>query len=253
MPPPSPPSPVRLAFHYGLVLLLLGGLLAYAFGQLNYQWNWSALYDYRHKFIQGWWTTVWITLISLVLSTLMGLVFAMCLDSRFLFLQALARVYVELIRGTPLLVQVLIFFYVIAHSMGLENRYVVGVLCLSCFSGAYMAEIFRAGINSVGQSQIDSARAIGLSRSQILRHIIIPQATRVVLPPMAGQLVSLIKDSSLLSIIAISELTLNAQEVNSFTYSTLESYLPLAVGYLILTLPLSLFIRYTERRLRFET
>ena len=88
---------------------------------------------------------------------------------------------------------------------------------------------------------------------QTLRFVIVPQAVRLVLPPVAGQLVSLIKDSSLLSVIAISEFTLNAQEVNSFTYSTLESYLPLAAGYLILTLPLSALSRFLEKRFRYET
>jgi len=162
-------------------------------------------------------------------------------------------VYVELIRGTPLLVQLLIGFYVIASAVGLENRFVVGVLVLSLFSGAYMAEIFRGGLAAIPKTQIDAARAIGLSPLQTLRFVILPQAVRLVLPPVAGQLVSLVKDSSLLSVIAISEFTLNAQEVNSFTYSTLESYLPLAVGYLILTLPLSALSRWLEARFLYET
>jgi polar amino acid transport system permease protein len=158
-----------------------------------------------------------------------------------------------LIRGTPLLVQLLIGFYVIASAIGLENRFVVGVLVLSLFSGAYMAEIFRGGLEAIPQTQRDAARSIGLTPIQTLRFVIVPQAVRLVLPPVAGQLVSLIKDSSLLSVIAISEFTLNAQEVNSFTYSTLESYLPLAAGYLILTLPLSALSRFLEKRFRYET
>jgi polar amino acid transport system permease protein len=106
---------------------------------------------------------------------------------------------------------------------------------------------------AIPKTQIDAARAIGLSPLQTLRFVILPQAVRLVLPPVAGQLVSLVKDSSLLSVIAISEFTLNAQEVNSFTYSTLESYLPLAVGYLILTLPLSALSRWLEARFLYET
>jgi len=129
----------------------------------------------------------------------------------------------------------------------------VGVLVLSLFSGAYMAEIFRGGLEAIPQTQRDAAKSIGLTPIQTLRFVIVPQAVRLVLPPVAGQLVSLIKDSSLLSVIAISEFTLNAQEVNSFTYSTLESYLPLAAGYLILTLPLSALSRFLEKRFRYET
>jgi polar amino acid transport system permease protein len=134
----------------------------------------------------------------------------------------------------------------------LENRYLVGVIVLALFSGAYMAEIFRGGLDAIPKTQLDSARAIGLTPSQSLRLVVLPQAVRIVLPSVAGQLVSLIKDSSLLSVIAISEFTLAAQEVNSFTYSTLESYLPLAAGYLLLTLPLAAMSRWLERRFRYE-
>ena len=158
-----------------------------------------------------------------------------------------------MIRGTPLLVQILVFFYVVADAFGVGDRYVVGVLTLSIFSGAYISEIIRAGIESVGESQLESARAIGLTRVQIYRYVVFPQVTRLVLPPLTGQFASLIKDSSLLSIIAVSEFTLNAQEVNAFTYSTLESYLPLALGYLVLTLPISLVSRSLEQRFRYAT
>jgi polar amino acid transport system permease protein len=150
-------------------------------------------------------------------------------------------------------VQILIFFYVIASAVHLENRYVVGILTLAIFSGAYIAEIIRAGIESVGKSQIESARAIGLTRAQTYRYVVLPQALRQTLPPLAGQFVSLIKDSSLLSIIAISEFTLNAQQINSYTFSTLESYLPLAMGYLLLTLPISFWTRWLEKRMKYET
>jgi polar amino acid transport system permease protein len=168
-------------------------------------------------------------------------------------LYCFSKIYVEIIRGTPLLVQILIFFYIVASAVRLENRYVVGILTLAIFSGAYITEIIRAGIESVGKSQIDSARAIGLTDAQTYRYVVLPQALRQTLPPLAGQFVSLIKDSSLLSIIAISEFTLNAQQVNSYTFSTLESYVPLAVGYLLLTLPISLWTRWLEQRIKFET
>jgi polar amino acid transport system permease protein len=233
-----------------IVTLLL--FLLFAFSSIDYNWNWGLVYEYRSKFISGFFTTIWISALSLILSTLIGLLVAIAVERGNAIIRAFARVYIELIRGTPLLVQIMVFFYVVASSLGLENRYAAGVLSLSLFSGAYMSEIFRAGLNSVGTSQIDSAKAIGLTPMQTLRYVILPQAGRVSLPPAAEQFISLIKDSSLLSIIAISELTLNAQEVNSITYSTLESYLPLAALYLLITLPLSLWIRNFERRLRFE-
>jgi len=142
---------------------------------------------------------------------------------------------------------------VVADAFGVGNRYVVGTLTLSLFAGAYIGEILRAGIENVSESQWDSARAVGLTPSQIYRYIVFPQVVRRTLPPLAGQFASLIKDSSLLSVIAVSEFTLSAQEVNAYTFSTLESYLPLAVGYLVLTLPISLWSRTLEKRFHYAT
>lgn len=249
----APVSPAVRAFNVLLAFGVLSAVFTFAFQQLDYHWNWAGIYKYRAKFLQGWVVTVLIALAALVTSTFIGLAFALARRSRFLVLRYLSMIYVELVRGTPLLVQILISFYVIAEAFRVTDRYFVGVLVLSIFSGAYMSEIFRAGIDGIGKSQLESARAIGLTTSQTYRYVIFPQALRQVLPPLAGQFASLIKDSSLLSIIAVSELTLNAQEVNSYTYSTLESYLPLAVGYLVLTLPISLWTRWLEERVRYET
>ena len=235
-----------------IVVVLFAALIALAFSKVNYAWNWSGVWGYRQKLLQGFGVTIALSAASLTVSTLVGMLTALLLGSKHVLLEAIGRVYVELIRGTPLLVQLLIGFYVVASAIGLENRYVVGVLVLSLFSGAYMSEIFRGGLAAIPQTQRDSARAIGLTPWQSFRLVILPQAVRLVLPAVAGQFVSLIKDSSLLSVIAVSEFTLAAQEVNSFTYSTLETYLPLAVGYLLLTLPLSAVSRMLERRYRYE-
>jgi polar amino acid transport system permease protein len=236
-----------------IVVLLFAVLIAAALARVDTAWNWQGVWAYRAKFLQGFAVTLALSAAALVASTVIGGVAALMLGSKNVLVEAVARVYVELIRGTPLLVQLLIGFYVVASAIGLENRYVVGVLLLALFSGAYMAEIFRGGLAAIPQTQRDAARAIGLTPWQALRLVILPQAVRIVLPAVAGQFVSLVKDSSLLSVIAVSEFTLAAQEVNSFTYSTLESYLPLAVGYLAITLPLSALSRWLERRFRYET
>jgi polar amino acid transport system permease protein len=252
---PSPRSvawPVRM-LNGAVALLLISGVFYFAFQRLDYQWNWGAIYKYRSKFLNGYLTTVWISIAALTLSTAIGLCFAFGQRSRFLPLRYFSKFYIELVRGTPLLVQILVFFYVVADAFGVQNRYLVGVLTLSFFSGAYISEIIRAGIESVGKSQLESAMAIGFTPAQTYRFVIFPQALRQTLPPLAGQFVSLIKDSSLLSVISISEFTLNAREVNSNTFSTLESYLPLALGYLMLTLPISLWIRRLEARHHFDT
>ncbi len=234
-----------------LVFLAVGGVFTFAFGQLQYGWNWGAIADYRQKLFNGWLTTIAISCVALFTSLVVGLVAALARRCPFLPVRYTGTLYVELIRGTPLLVQILVFFYVVADAFGIDNRYLVGVITLSLFAGAYISEIIRAGIESVGESQLESASSIGLTRGQIYRFVIFPQVARQLIPPLAGQFASIIKDSSLLSIIAVSEFTLNAQEVNAYTYSTLESYIPLAVGYLLLTLPISLASRALERKYRY--
>jgi len=232
---------------------LFAAVFYFSFHQIAYHWNWDSIAQYRMSFFKGWAMTLWISAAALLLSTVIGVTFALIRRSPVLPLRYFGNIYVELVRGTPLLVQILIFFYIVADAFHVQDRYLVGILILSFFSGAYISEIVRAGIESVGQSQLESARAIGLTTSQTYRYVILPQALRVSLPPLVGQFVSLIKDSSLLSIIGINEFTLAARDINSVTYSTLESYLPLAAGYLILTLPISLWTRWLEKRLRFET
>ena len=201
----------------------------------------------------GWLLTLTLSSISLVLSTAIGLVAALARRSGILLIRYIATTYIECVRGMPLLVLILVLFYVVANALKIDDRFLVGVVVLSLFAGAYIAEIIRAGIESVGASQRESARAIGLTSAQTYRYVVLPQALRQALPPLAGQFASLIKDSSLLSIIGVAEFTYTAQQVNSATYSTLESYLPLAVGYLVLTLPISLFSSLLQRTLRYET
>lgn len=208
---------------------------------------------YQDVFWQGWFLTVGLSAASLMLSIVIGLVAALARRSIFLPIRYLSTVYIEIVRGMPFLVLILLAFYVVADAVHYNNRLVVGVITLSLFSGAYIAEMIRAGIESIGASQRESARAIGLTNIQTYLYVIFPQALRHTLPPLAGQFASLIKDSSLLSIIGIAEFTFNAQQVNNATFSTLESYLPLAVGYLALTLPISLWSKYLENKFRFET
>lgn len=215
--------------------------------------GWESVWLYRTVFWNGWLLTIVISLLSLLLSTGLGILVALARRSPILPLRSAAILYVEVIRGTPLLAQILFLFYVVANGIGLQDRLVAGLVILSLFSGAYLAEIIRSGIDSIPATQLESARAIGLSTMQTYRFVIAPQALRQILPPLAGQFASLIKDSSLLSIIGVTEFTFAAQQAFSATYRTMESFLPLALGYLALTLPVSLLSKILERRLRFET
>jgi polar amino acid transport system permease protein len=247
------PSLLHRAVSFLLALVLIAGVFTFAFSSINYHWNWRGVGVYRILLVRGWLTTLLLSAISLVASLLIGVIIALLRRTPFLPLRYLARIYVEVIRGTPLLVQLIIFFYVVGTAFDIENRYVVGVTVLSVFSGAYISEIIRSGIESVGKSQLDSARAIGLTTPQTYRYVIFPQVIRQILPPLAGQFASLIKDSSLLSTLSISEFTFNIQNVNSYTSSPFEVFIPLAIGYLIITLPISLWTQSLEQRNRFET
>jgi polar amino acid transport system permease protein len=234
-----------------VIALVVGGF-TFAFSQLQYGFNWDSVWTYRGNFARGFGMTIVISIFSLILSMVLGMVVGMGSRSRVLIFRFISRGYVEVIRGTPLLVQILIFFYVVANSLGFQNRYIVGIVIMALFSGAYVSEIVRAGIESVGDTQLESARSLGLTRMQTYRYVIFPQVIRRILPPLAGQFASLIKDSSLLSIIAVKEFTLAAREVNATTFSTLESFFPLAVGYLILTFPISLLTKRLEKRFAFR-
>jgi polar amino acid transport system permease protein len=159
-----------------------------------------------------------------------------------------ASATIGLLRGTPFLVLLLVGFYVIADALGLENRLVVGVGMLALYHGAYLGEMLRGGIESVGRTQWEAARAVGLDRQAAFRHVILPQALRRVLPGLAGQSITLVKDSALLSVIGVMELTKQAQSASTLTFSTFEAYLPMAGGYLLLTLPLAALAARLERR-----
>jgi polar amino acid transport system permease protein len=249
-----PPTAAKVA-NTLLALLFLIGAVWCSLISLNYNWGWSSVWNYREAMFRGWLTTLGVVAAALVLSVIGGFILALCQRSFFLPLRYFAKVLVELVRCTPLLVLIYLLWYGFGgvFQVGNQYRFVAGILILTLFESTYISEIMRAGIEGVGQSQLESARAIGLTSAQTYRYVIVPQAVRQVMPPLVGQLVSLIKDSSLLSVIAITEFTESAQQVASNTYSSLESYLPLAAGYLVLTVPLALWSRWLERRFKYET
>ena len=217
--------------------------------------DWMSVWNYRSMLFKGWLMTLGVTAAALVLSTVMGFVLALFQRSFVLPVRYLARFFVEVLRCIPLLALIYLVWYGFEGAFGIGNEYrlISGILILTLFESAYISEIMRAGIEGVGKTQIESARAIGFTRTQTYRYVIIPQAFRQVLPPLVGQLVSLIKDSSLLSVIAIAEFTQSAQQASSINYDNLETYFALAVGYLVLTVPISLWSRWLERRFKYET
>jgi polar amino acid transport system permease protein len=249
----TPPPPVARMVNSLFALLVLIGIVWLSLVSLHL--DWMSVWNYRVMLWNGWLTTLSVIGAALVLSTAIGFLLALCQRSFFLPLRYLSRFFVEIVRCIPLLALIYLVWYGVEGVFGIGNEYrlVSGILILSLFESAYIGEIFRAGIESVGKTQIESARAIGFTRTQTYRYVIIPQAFRQVLPPLVGQLVSLIKDSSLLSVIGIAEFTQSAQQASSITYDNLETYFAVAVGYLVLTVPISLWSRWLERRFKYET
>ncbi len=198
--------------------------------------------------IEGLWTTLWISAAASVFGMIIGLVTGLCRISRNPTLRNLSIYYIELIRGTPLLVQIFIFYFFLGTVLDI-SRIVAGVSALAIFAGAYVAEIIRAGIQSIPKGQMEAARSLGMNIPQAMRYIILPQAFKRILPPLAGQFISLIKDSSLVSVIAITDLTKSGREVITSTFATFEIWFVVALLYLLLTSGLSQVIAWVERRL----
>jgi polar amino acid transport system permease protein len=211
--------------------------------------------------IIGLWLTLRISVIATIGGIIIGIIGGLSRISSNPALKWLAVCYVELIRGSPLMVQILIWYFVLgtvindllaAYGMGRLPAFWYGAASLACFAGAYVTEIVRAGIQSIHRGQTEAARSLGMSYAQSMRYIILPQALRRILPPLAGQFISLIKDSSLLGIVAIRDLTKAAREIVSASLQPFEVYLLLAVLYLVLTFSLSMLVQNMEKRMAIQ-
>jgi polar amino acid transport system permease protein len=207
--------------------------------------------------LQGLWITIEVSIFAIIFGIIIGLIGGICRISDNPALKWSAITYVEVIRGSPLLVQIFIWYFVLGTMinqllMEVGAREVpplwYGVASLATFTGAYVTEIVRSGIQSIHRGQTEAARSLGMSYAQSMRHIILPQAMRRILPPLAGQFISLIKDSSLLGIIAVRELTKATREVITTTLSPFELFFTCAALYLIITFALSMFVQYLEKR-----
>lgn len=197
----------------------------------------------------GAWVTLYISLISSSIGVVLGLFMGMAWVSRFRAVRAIATVYTEMIRGTPLLMQLIILYYGLP-SVGINLEAIVaGIIGLSANSAAYVGEIFRAGIQSVGRGQMEAARAGGLTHLQAMRYVVLPQAFRMVLPPLTNEFVTMLKDSSLVSTLAIAELLRTGREVVAWKVNVFSPFAGVTLLYLGMTLPLTHLARYLERRI----
>ena len=260
---------------------------------LNYHWNWAAIPQFLFRFdqeqgrwvsgliIQGLLTTIRLSVGACVLATVFGLVMGLGRTGRSFFNKILGTAYVELIRNLPPLVLIFIFYFFVSDRimplLGVEElvrsstgtaralleffcgrielipAFLSALVTLAIYEGAYITEIVRAGIQSIEPGQWEASSALGMTRFQQLRHVILPQAVRRILPPLAGQLISTIKDSAIVSVISVQELTFQGMELMSATYLTFETWLIVGVLYLLLCLSLSLLVNRMETKLnRFQ-
>ncbi len=241
---------------------LLAGLavwiLALGTREMGYHWQWYRIPRFLFTtdgdawtagpLLQGLGVTLEISALSLLCTLILGLTTALFRLSDSFSARAIARGYLELIRNTPLLIQIFFVYFVVAPVLNI-GAFASAILALSLFEGAYAAEILRAGIVSLHRGQWEAAHSLGLGAFDTYRDVILPQAIRRVLPPLAGQGISLIKDSSLVSTIAIYELTMQGQRIVAETFLAFEIWFTVAAIYLILTFGLSLVVHMLERRM----
>jgi polar amino acid transport system permease protein len=243
--------PTRRTWIVSALVLIVFALVCWnVLASLRYSWNWKGIWEQRGVIISGWFLTIGISAAALIGTFIFGLILAAGQEARDPVARSVSRIYVEVVRGTPLLTQLLLGYYVVGAAFQLNDKVTAGILLLVSFEAAYMAEILRGGVASIEKTQWDAAKALGLSRAQTWRLVILPQALRRVLPGIAGQSASLVKDSSLLSVIGVSEFAKQTELAVNANSSPLEGYIPMAIGYLALTLPLSYMARRWERKWR---
>jgi len=252
-------SPARDILQFVLLVAVLIWLLFLGASRSGYRWEWYRVPRYilgvaegrlvAGPLLQGLGLTLRISGISLVLAFLIGLGTALLRLSDSLVGRAVARAYLELIRNTPMLVQLFVIYFILGPILGIE-RFLSAVLALSLFEGAYASEVFRAGIVSIHKGQWQACYSLGLGAVDTYRFVILPQAIRRILPPLTSQAVSLVKDSSLVSLVSLTDLTLQASIVVSETFLPFEIWFTTAGLYLLITVTLSTVVARMEQRFK---
>jgi polar amino acid transport system permease protein len=225
---------------------------------MNYKWQWYRVPAFFGRTVEGEFipgpllrgleVTVDIVALAMALTLVIGLAAALMRLSRSWAAWAVATFYLEVVRNTPLLIQMYVFYFVLGPIIGIP-RFWVGVLSLAFFEATFAAEVFRGSILAVPRGQWESARAVGLRPGQVLRLVVLPQAAPLMLPPLAGVLVNLVKHSAIVSVIAIADLATEGRNLISDTLMSFEVWLTIAAIYLAITVPLSSLTQWLELRL----
>jgi len=230
----------RISFFGALVLVVLLPVLAP-----------DPYLEILQRLPEGIARTFQVTIVSILIALVIGLITGLGRISRITVVNRIATVYVEVIRGIPLLVQLFYIYFALGRFLALD-RVVSAILAMSICYGAYMGEIFRAGIQAIPKGQMEAALALGMSRAQALRFVILPQTIRVILPPVGNEFIALLKDSSLVSIVAVTDLLRAGREYASTTFYYFETYTMVALIYLVLTLFFSKIVAIMEEKLNHD-
>ena len=212
-------------------------------------WKPEAVTRYLPFLLAGVQMTVMVTIAAMAVALVVGILVALARLSRFRALQALSAFYIDVARSTPLLAQLIWTFYALPILIGFTlEPFTAGVLTLAFHSGAYLAEIYRAGILSIPRGQRHAALSLGMTSTQALRRVVLPQAVTRMLPPIGSQFITLFKESALVSLITLPELMWQAQSLAAFTMRPFEVLTAAAIIYMVLTLPQSILVNYLHRR-----
>lgn len=244
--------PIAAAFNMLLVVLAISLFFFFSLKRIGVSLNFSFFSAMKIRVWKGFGMTLALSAAGMIASLAIGILSAAGQGSKFLPIRYLCGVYVTFIRGTPLITQIYLFFYIVSTALGMTNRFVTGVLILSIFEGAYISEIIRGSLISMDASQMEAAKSVGFTRRQTFTNVLLPQITAQTLPALTGQFASIIKDSSLLSLIAVIEITQTMREISSINFRMFECYIFLGVLYLCLTLPVSFLSKRLERRFDYE-
>jgi His/Glu/Gln/Arg/opine family amino acid ABC transporter permease subunit len=216
-----------------------------------YQFNWAPVLDNRHAFLLGAWIDVWITVISFLLACVLGIAIALLRGSGIRLLSWPAFVYVQFVRGVPLLVFLYWVYFGLAIMTGLAfTGPQAAIVALSVTGSAYTAEIFRAAITAVDRGHVEAASALGFTRRASFRHVVFPQAFRIALPPLGNVLIGLLKGATLISIIGVADMVYQAQQINLDYFTPFEPFTAVAVILIVLVAIFSLILTGIERLLR---
>ncbi|HLR65589.1 amino acid ABC transporter permease [Virgibacillus alimentarius] len=214
------------------------------------RFDWAGVLDFLPELKTGLYYTLLISIVGLLIGFFLGAIFGLGRVSKNKFAYSISTIYIEIVRGSPVLIQAIWIFYALPLIIDFNlDSIVAGIIVIAINSGAYIAEIVRGAVESIEKGQMEAGRSLGLTRRQTMWHIIWPQALKRMIPPLGNQFIISIKDTSLLSVILVPELIFQSRNIAANHFNAVEIYTTVAVFYLAITLSLSLILRIVERRL----